>query len=58
MGNRKREREVLHKKVYILTLLPPNIELKSSTIFVDEDAFLMLEEELTDALVASAAGLV
>jgi len=41
----------------IISLLPPKIELRSSTILVDEDAFLMLDEELTDVLVASAAGL-
>lgn len=48
---------VLNGEICIFTLLPPKIELRSSTIFVDEDAFLMLEEELADALAASGAGL-
>lgn len=34
-------------------ILPPKIEVRSSTILVVEDAFLILDEELTDVLAPS-----
>lgn len=39
-------------------ILPPKIEVRSSTILVVEDTFLILDEELTDVLTPSGPPLV
>ena len=56
MSEEKGETALTKKGYFENNILPPKIEVRSSTILVVEEAFLMLDEAPTDDILLAPSG--